>query len=379
MLSIVDLWLPTEVLSKLLIEEEYYSLKIASNCISILLDLLKRCLINRTYHKVLRILEEKDATQALLSGYTDKPISDKELCTSTSMENLLCNRIVYLVEEKDEPKLAMSLWLAIVGLLFNSEKKMEALCIEESGNQWINLNLKYQASGDSSLSKVALRSWRIVTYIICSKDLIKGDELSQNLINVLLKPFELAGNETSYTTSQEQYCYLLRGIFYMIFSNGDTDKLDFSLQYILAPLLLHSLRRNECNSIRSSALEILLRLVRPKHSHIVKKDLNPLKVVASCGVDLEDFTTLSQPALNGSWLTLMQIVCNNDLVSAPQTSGLVYSLVLRMIESVPQTSINIESRDYCANILISFFDGATVGKELRIKQGICVMMGTFKS
>ncbi|CUS21113.1 LAQU0S02e06150g1_1 [Lachancea quebecensis] len=377
MLETIDIWLPTEVLSRLLTEEEFYSLKIANNCVSILLDLLKRCLTDRNSQKVLHVLNQINTKVLLSASYEGNRTLTQLQTKEHDLELLLRKRVIYLIEERDEPKLAMDLWLALVGLLFNSESEISSLC-SERGRLWLNLNLRYQTSNSPKSKKLALKSWRIVTYMICSKSLADIKE-SQKLIVILLEPFFISSKGFCQESDYENVIYVLNGLLYSILCNHHKEQFAYNLEFILSPLINTTLVGQSSLKIREAALDILLRLVSQSSPiQTQKREFNALKVVTSLGVEAADFVPFSSTILNRNWFSLISIVQKCKQTSQPEIYDLSFTLLLSVIERIPQRAIDDTTRDSCCAALLSEVDHTTHRPRLRITEALTSLLRTFK-
>ncbi|KAM3159937.1 RIF1-like protein [Lachancea thermotolerans] len=377
MFETIDIWLPAEVLSRLLIEEEFYSLKIANNCVSILLDLLKRCLTDRDNHQVLEVLKQT-TTKELFSVNCEGNKTLAHLQTrEDNLETLLRKRVIYLIEEKDEPKLAMDLWLAMVGLLFNSAGEVSSLC-SDRGKLWLDLNLRYQNNSNPKAKKLALRSWRIVTYMICSKRLADIGE-SQKLVAVLLDPFSYLSKDHFKDPDYESLIYVLNGLLYSTLCNHHKDQFTYNLEFILSPFINEILMGQKSLKIRKVALEVLLRVVNQSPGGPTpKKEFNALKVVTSSGVEAADFIPFSSPLLSRNWHALMSIVQKCKQTSPPETYDLSFTLLLAVIERIPQRAIDGTTRDNCSATLLPGTEDSEQKPRSRMTDALASLMRTFK-
>ncbi|SCV00298.1 LANO_0F06172g1_1 [Lachancea nothofagi CBS 11611] len=344
MLDNINSWLPTEVFSRLLIDEEFYSSKIASNSVSILLDLLKKCLTECNNLSVLIVLKQPASDHLASFRGNEKIKKYHEIMESkVTFEELLLTRVDYLVQ-KEEPKLAMDLWLALVGLLFNSDTETDKLCSNPI-NPWLRVNLKYQAASEANIRGLALRSWRIVTYVLCCKIARDPDERSFVLVDTLFKPFAKAQSRNK--ADWEQICYVLRGVLYMALCNHDSKVFSFNLSHIVKPLLLGD-SQVSFKGCRGYCLQIINALFPPPNSaRLSKKEYNPLKVVASAGVVEEDFLLFPSQVCEKYWQQFLEYAI--ELIDAPESdadNNSFHFLALN-VEKAPESFVSEVTKDLC--------------------------------
>ncbi|SCV02685.1 LAME_0H04148g1_1 [Lachancea meyersii CBS 8951] len=347
MLETVYMWLPSEVLSRLLVDGYLYSSKITSSCISILLDLLKKCLTDSTHHNVLAVL--KQPVRDLPFDSEDKSSKSSTVANTDSIvAQRLLDRVEFLITEKDEPKLAFDLWLAAVGLLFNSDTELVDLC-SDPVDQWLELNLKYQNAGVEGVSGLALRSWRIVTYVIGTKSLPASTNGDAGHLTMLLEPFTCMRNARD--TDYEEACFILRGILYLALCNHKPNVFSYNFRNIIIPFL--SEQFDSCPlELRTYALDILNFLFQPQKSkkgH--QKDFNPLKVVASQGVQVDDFLPFSSQIYGLHWHMLFEMALKLQTGSDTSMRESSFEFLTLTIKNVPPSLVSHEVMNFSMNAL----------------------------
>ncbi|SCU98390.1 LADA_0H12706g1_1 [Lachancea dasiensis] len=341
MLDTIEYWLPTEVCIQLIKTGDSFSSKICSICVSILLDLLKKCLQDSTHQNILCVLKQPAARH-----YAHSDILECQ--TDRTLEELLLARVEDFIVDKDEPRLALDLWLALVGLLFNAKNEIKTLC-EEPINPWLAVNLRYQGTDDYHLKTLAFRSWRIVTFLICYRGFGDAGILNQQLCNTLLLPFR--STEAAGEHLRDQDYYVMRGVLYMVLCNNNKNLLDFALRNIVQSLLLDK-SMNFSNNNRCYVLEVLNHMLcQPQSLSANKSDFNPLKVVASAGVKIEEFPPLTQSFHDTYWKLILDLAIELNKNCGSETRETCFEFLILAIAKIPHQSVSGSMRDICLEAL----------------------------
>ncbi|CEP64195.1 DNA-binding protein RIF1 LALA0_S10e04654g [Lachancea lanzarotensis] len=376
MFETVDIWLTTEVLSRLLPNQQFYSSKIASICVSILLDLLKRSLTESTHPNVYSALTKpiKDLEVSLDSEYKNSQKRSK-MGQKSTVSQLLLQSVEYLLTEKSEHKLAFDLWLSMVGLLFNSTSELDELCSDPM-NEWLLLNLKHQNAGVHSVSGLALRSWRIVTYVICTKSVPSPKNARQ--VDVLLEPFSPAQFESRTLDDGDDDIFLLRGILYLALCNHQPDAFSHNFKNIIKPLLLRISDSHETAGVGFYTLQMLSSLCQPsKIENDFQRDFNSLKVIASPGLGMDDFLHFSSQIFDLHWDMLFKTALKLNRLADVGSLESSFNFLASTIRNTPKQLIRKEVIDMCLKSLSDALECSNQNIHCRVIHALSCSMIAF--
>ncbi|SCU89064.1 LAFA_0E15984g1_1 [Lachancea sp. 'fantastica'] len=374
MFETVDIWLPAEVLPRLLPNQQFYSSKIASICVSILLDVLKKSLTDCTNLRVHAALKKPiQSLEIPLDLEYEDSRKSSSMDSNSTVSQLLLKSVEHFLTEKAEHKLAFDLWLSVVGLLFNSSSGLDKLCSDPI-NEWLLLNLKYQNAGVESVSGSALRAWRIVTYVVCTKSVPSTKNVRQ--IEILLMPFSSArlGNRTD----ENDFLFVLRGILYLALCDHRPDVFAHNFRNIVKPILLRE-PGSHLSKISSYVLFMLNLLCQPTRIEKAnQKDFNPLKVIASTGVEREDFLQFSSQTYDFHWQMLFKTALRLQALADASDVESSFQLLAVLVRNTPKSFICKEVIDLCLNSLSDALECSHVDVRSCIVQALSYSMIAFK-
>ncbi|SMN19260.1 similar to Saccharomyces cerevisiae YBR275C RIF1 Protein that binds to the Rap1p C-terminus and acts synergistically with Rif2p to help control telomere length and establish telomeric silencing [Maudiozyma saulgeensis] len=197
MLKDIVLWLPGEVIPRLLLHNIEHGWSIVESAISILLDLLKiyrELSFNHT--QVYSCIELSDMRTVVPKKFVGqlgklmKTPSDQK----TTLGTIIRNHIKILTNQGNF-KIANDIWLATIGLLYNKDN----ICfLSESSHEyaceWIKVNRICFSNPDSTARLQALKVWRVVIHGVYVK--LWNDPISikdiESMYKLLQIPFDMA-------------------------------------------------------------------------------------------------------------------------------------------------------------------------------------------
>lgn len=361
MLDTLQLWLPYEVLSRTLMENDNSTLTILQAAISVLLELLKRTIDSPTVQqeiiKCIRGTLAKDALPKQLHDEINKDPTQRSL----TLEELVQQQITYLIVFAKEYKLAMDLWLAMMGLLYNTTGTLVELSNADS-HGWLKLNHICFLSSDSSTKFMALKAWRIIVYCIYSH--IKGKSLDQDLIliRLLKRPFELTATYHSDLNVCEGILYYLSGLVYTTCGNSlshHASQFTFFWDKLVAPIFSDYIFGSKSILLRSRAVKLLSKLISSDaEDRSQKKSKPPIKVISSAGITIKDIQSVPADVLQKNYEPVEALIfaaIRSDL--ADWVIG--YELFASLIRLLP--SELADEKHFAAFQLVAL-DISTVGK-----------------
>ncbi|QLL33894.1 hypothetical protein HG536_0F02190 [Torulaspora globosa] len=338
MLQLLPLWLPKEVLSRTLMEDDSCTITILQAAISVLLELLKKSIDSSIrQHDIVKCVRESLAKDTLPEKLRNKSLNDGNMNYSTmTLEELVQKQITYLIVFKKEYKLAMDLWLAMMGLLYNTTRTLLELS-DSDARGWLKLNHICFLSGDSPIKLIALKAWRIIIY--CTWSHIKGKSSAHDfaLVRILKKPFDFTANHESDLNVGEGLLYYLTGLIYTTCGAPKSHKADmfpFFWNQLIAPIYSQYIFKSGNILFRSRAIKLLLKLIskeREDKSHKLERKRTPvIKVISTSGVALNDIQPVPASLLQASFESVMRLIfcaIRSDLADWAANYELFISLV----------------------------------------------------
>lgn len=342
MLELLPIWLPQEVLTRTLIEDDSSTITILQAAISVLLELLKKSIDSSVRQQdIVKCVRESLAKDILPKKLGDKLLNDGNMNYETmTLEQLVQKQIKYLILFKKEYKLAMDLWLAMMGLLYNNTRTLLELS-DSDARGWLNLNHICFLSGDSPIKLITLKAWRIVIY--CTWSHIKGKFSVHDfaLIRILKKPFEFTANHVSDLRVCEGLLYYLTGLIFATCGTPKSHKTStfpFFWNELIAPIYFRYIFMSGNIMFRSRAIKLLLRLIseeKEDRSHKLERKRTPvIKVISTSGVALNDIQPIPTSLLQGSFESVMRLVfgaIKSDLADWSAN----YELFTSLVEHLP--------------------------------------------
>lgn len=316
MLEIIPEWLPSEVLAQILSDEEAHSLSILQAGIAVVLDLLKKSLDSSAIHQTInRCIRNTLAKDVMPEGAQNLSVHGHSLeWGSTTLEELLQKEITFLIISKKEIKFAMDLWLAMMGLLYNTtEALLELSDTDKRG--WLRLNHICFLSGNPSAKFIALKAWRIITYYSWAH--VQGKSLHHDhaLIRLLKKPFEFSSTSHLEPDVCEGLIYYLTGMVFVTCGNSKAQEqktFKFFWENLISPIYQDFLFTSDSTKLKSAAVKLLAVLIDGKSETGTSKTKRPfpLKVIASVGVTTKDIEPVPADTVDDAYTLVLALVSN---------------------------------------------------------------------
>ncbi|QLQ78453.1 hypothetical protein HG537_0A07000 [Torulaspora globosa] len=341
MLQLLPSWLP-QVLSRTLIEDDYSTITILQAAISVLLELLKKSIDSSVRQQdIVKCIRESLARDILPKRLHDKLLNDGNVSYGTmTLEELVQKQITYLIVFKKECKLAMDLWLAMMGLLYNNTRTLLELS-DSDDRGWLNLNHICFLSGELPNKLIALKAWRIIIY--CTWSHIKGKSSVHDiaLSRILKKPFELTASHVADPNVCEGLLYYLTGLVYTTCGTPKSQKagaFQFFWNELIADIYGRYIFKSGNIVFRSRAIKLLLRLImkeKEDKSHKLERKKAPvIKVISTSGIALNDIQPVPTSLLQGSFESVMKLIfgaIKSDLADWSAN----YELFTNLVEHLP--------------------------------------------
>ncbi|EDO17203.1 hypothetical protein Kpol_1035p16 [Vanderwaltozyma polyspora DSM 70294] len=345
MIKKVKLWLPSEVLSRILVTEEVYTMKIGATAISVLLELLKKSIDN--------VECKKEIYQCLNTDHVYKNVPNKFSREFKSLESqldcdhenitfghLLKRHIKLLIYKKEEYKLAMDLWLALMALMYNNEEHVVDLAYNEEDKEWISINQECFEQKNIQAKIYSIKVWRIIQYCVFHNISNVAKEKQEKLLRLLLKPFDYCTEFETDQAIKDGLIYYFSGLMYAISTGSETysERLNNIIwSSVIEHIYLTKLPRSLGIQFYDKSKMLLQQLLsndvndRKKKSF---KNINMIKVIASAGIEESEIPEIDP-----------RIICSN------------LSSILAILLHLIRTDIEIsgESNNKFYNILLSNF------------------------
>lgn len=364
MMDHVSVWFCGEVLPRILIENELNSTKVVATAVSTALDLLKKQIdFSKSHEEIYRCVEilsvDDVVPKKLLTRFASSQDDNLASIPQPTLGQLLRKQIRYLITTKQEYKLAMDLWLALVGLLFNNIDRLEYLSAHID-NEWLNLNLICFQAPSAQAKLLSLKVWRVLTYSVCTH-LENETVKSIKIVYLLQRPFEFAQREQYDFNVMEGLIFHLTGIIYTAFSaqsSMSVEKFGLLWNYLLKPIYTDRIFPSTSIQLRSRATMLLLRLLggrvmeqqpimehqREKQQHHLHRNINkngghPIKVIASAGISARDIQPLSSNIIGTNFTTIKDLVFE---VIRSNSSNLSQNseLIIALLKQIPNRLVN---------------------------------------
>lgn len=314
MLEIIPEWLPSEVLARILSDEEVHSLSILQAGIAVVLDLLKKSLDSSAIHQTIsQCIRNTLAKDVMPEGAQNRSVHGHSLeWGSTTLEELLQKEITFLIISKKEIKFAMDLWLAMMGLLYNTTEALIELS-DTDKRGWLRLNHICFLSGNSSAKFIALKAWRIITYYSWTH--VQGKSLHHDraLIRLLKKPFEFSSTSHLEPDVCEGLIYYLTGMVFVTCGNSKAQEektFKFFWENLISPIYHDFLFTSDSIKLKSAAIKLLAVLIDGKSEIGTSKTKSsfPLKVIASVGVTTKDIEPVPADTVDDAYESVLALV-----------------------------------------------------------------------
>ncbi|CCE66106.1 hypothetical protein TPHA_0O01380 [Tetrapisispora phaffii CBS 4417] len=308
-------WLPQEVIYRILVEKEPYTLKVLSTTISVLLDLLKRCMDNpKGHNEVYECVNVQPVKKCLPKQYFDQLQTVYPTLTDTStIGELLQEYTLYLIEVEGEFKLAMDLWLSMVALLYNNPTKLPLLLLSEKDSKWLHINKDVIKSTHEGRLH-AIKSWRVVTYIAFTNFKKITDVNKPVMLRLLRMPLMHITGSNCNATSETGFLYHLTGIIFTFCSvSKSLSNRDFDLIWtdLIKPIYDSIYSQNFTSSFIEYSSALLQNAFDiNKREKIGYRDVHPVKVIASIGVSPNNIAPLSLGHIKASFVEITDLLIN---------------------------------------------------------------------
>lgn len=341
MIENISKWLPGEVLPRIFIQEEVYSLKILVTAIFVLLDLLKKCLdISEGHEEIYKCVEILPIKDAVPEKFLSKICQDECLqYDSLTLGELLRRQIKNLITVKHEYKLAMDLWLAMTGLMYNNSDKLLKLG-KTGGNGWIELNHLCFQVDDPQAKLLSLKVWRILIYCICAH--LEGNSNVQisGFAKLLQKPFSYGRTEHSDPNVREGLLYYLSGIIFTFCGLSKSlsgHRFIHLWNELIEPIYVKNIFTSESVQFKNRAITLLLRLIggriEEQTESSSKREGHLIRVIASVGVGLKDIQPLAPSTVKLCYDKVMSLVfgaIRSDLHNVTLNYDLINALLIQL-------------------------------------------------
>lgn len=266
-----------------------------------------------------------------------------------TLGTLIRNQIKYLILVKKEYKLAMDLWIGMVGLLFNNANSLEMLTKENAetdanrSDTWIDLNKLCYNKGTGKVKYFSSKVWRILFYCV-SKHLDEFNETSKPMVLDLLKtPFDMSRPYINDSDVSKALLYCLRGLVYANLcgpAQSSKESLSLFISNLLKPILIGIILVNQ--HLHHEVVSVLLRLLGkplPETRSPEKGNRNglrpaPIKVIASTGIATNDISKMTNHLIKQLYYPLSDLIFSilRKHILKPQPSS---ELLISLLNNTP--------------------------------------------
>ncbi|CCF57420.1 hypothetical protein KAFR_0C04300 [Kazachstania africana CBS 2517] len=377
MFNKASLWLPGEVLLRILLDDGSNGWKCIIAAISVLLDFLRLCLDHdNTQINIYQSIEVDKLNDVVPQKFLPKMqqyLKDKSLLESMTLGQVIRDHINYFLLANKHYKIAADLWLAMVGLLYRKADKIEELSAGTYENNWLSLNSSCFEIPEEHIKLMSLKVWRILFYGVCSEISGKFDEKDLLMLNLLRRPFELSEGQHTMPAVRDGLLYCLNGLTFTIVStvnvNNDAKRFGFFWDNLLKPLFISFLKTSPNNQLRARVIHLLALMMgghgfdvvkrkrRPgdqepyttKKQKVIRAYADPVRVVAATGISLDDITSLHPNVLNENYLSIMGLCMDNT--GAHPLSYLTDKLLYLLLSKLPEHLRNTEVLEAFSDVL----------------------------
>lgn len=375
MIKHMNIWLYGDLLPQIIIEHETYFEKLSVASISILLDLLKKIYdtSNTSIKELYSTIVYSPIKKTLPPKYFEKikhdylnvqSIPNDVNIYSVTLETLLFHYIIYLLQSKGAYKIAMDLWLILVGILFSNAVMIQTfISIPIKMNKWLILNKIAFESNSNNAKILALKSWRILIYQICM-NLHKFSVAERNKCYEILNiPFSMSQSVTFSKSVLTGISFVTKAITYTIACYFHNSKLPIetssTLFYeiwneLLSPSFTQLLSmRSPNHELQKLIVDIIINLLgentdtkhvsssydgNSKGKSTVPRLVIPIKVIATGGISLNEIPSLPKNLQNLWYPEIKDFATKVIREHGEDTNCLV--LLRTLINVTPETQIN---------------------------------------
>ncbi|CAI1934976.1 hypothetical protein SEUBUCD650_0D04800 [Saccharomyces eubayanus] len=346
MIETVTSWLPGEVLPRIIIGDEVYSMKILITSIVVLLELLKKCLdFVEEHERIYQCVMVSPVTETINKKFLSRlPLNSNDAgdLDKITIGHLLTEQIKYYIVKKNDNKLAMDLWLSMTGLLYDNEKTVYDL-ISESSKTWFDLNHLCFMNEQPKTRLMSIKVWRIITYCICTKISLKNEEKNERLLSLLQTPFQMTLPHVNDPSAREGIIYHFLGVVYTAFTSNKNLSMDmFNLFWdsLIAPIYENFVFNYNSIQLQNVPLTVLHLLIGGKNSDVVlerknKKHIHSMSVIASEGVKIKDISSLPLSIIKSAYDKIMKVVFQG-VKTAMSNVNLAHDLILTSLKHLPE-------------------------------------------
>lgn len=346
MIETVTSWLPGEVLPRIIIGDEVYSMKILVTSIVVLLELLKKCLDFVDEHeRIYQCVVLSPITQTIPEKFLSKlPLNSSETAdlSKVTISHLLTQQIKNYIVVKNDNKLAMDLWLSMTGLLYDNGKRVYDLT-SDSNKGWFSLNNLCFINNQPKTRLMSIKVWRIITYCICTKISLKNQEGNKMLLSLLQTPFQMTLPYVNDPSAREGIIYHLLGVVYTAFTsnkNLSADMFELFWDHLIAPIYEDYVFKYDSIHLQNVLLTVLHLLIGGKNADFAserknKKHIHSMSVIASEGVKLKDISSLPLQIIKSAYDKIMKIMFQAVEVAISNVN-LAHDLILTSLKHLPE-------------------------------------------
>ncbi|CCK69297.1 DNA-binding protein RIF1 KNAG_0C01830 [Huiozyma naganishii CBS 8797] len=378
MLQDVPKWLCGEVLARILVETQTYANKLAVVALEILLDLLKQLLGGKdsVTASIYESMEEKPAKDVLspsMKMMLQSVLPDTYDFETITIGSMLRDHLRNQITEQKAYKIGIDLWLALVGILFNSPRNITKLLpTDDRGDSWLSLNELAFKTNDEKAMLLALKSWRVVIYLVSVNiTSLESDEVQLQLLQLLLTPFDQLPNVLEKDCVREGLLYCLNGVVFcsvsMINSLGTQNAISLFWDNLLQPLFHKWNSAASSNELQTRTMDIFIKILRGKfpktstqrsnspNTKQQQHNFRPVRVIAARGIVISDIPNLSNNFIH-IWYMQMAKSASDLLRTRSFEDEHAKSLFLSLIDTVPESSLNDEVFDYFLLVLKHYLE-----------------------
>lgn len=374
MLKNVSIWLPGEVIPRIILDDGAFGWRIVISAISILLDLLKVYIDMTMYHNKLFNSIEVTSVHKVVPEKFLKPLlktmsgRDNQ---DTTLGDIIRNHIRILVTNKKEYKISNDLWLAMVGLLYNNSKKIDQLFDQEESNSWIGVNKICFQTEDPSAKFLSLKVWRIVIYGVYIELSNKPFDASYNkkLLALLRRPFDMANAEIDNPTIKEAKMYLLNAITFIsvaLFSKRSTKyKLNKTIwNELLLPVYSMLLKNESSILLETRIIKLIFSIIGgdiepvPSDEEIKEKkqwhNSPVIRVIASNGIPLSEIPAVKESSLNDIFPFVEDLLLK--YLQGKNTNNFQIIIAKNLVQLTPTRYCNESQFNKYSNLAFNLFN-----------------------
>lgn len=362
MIESLKRWLIVEVFPRIIIDDEVHSLKILVTATAVLLELLKKSInISHVNAQIYEYVEFGRIKEFIPEALASKIFKDVEIDSeTTTFGDLLLQKIEYLILVKKEYKLAMDIWLSIMGLICHKPEHLLKKERQEK-NRWLSMNRLCFDSNDDVAKRVSLKAWRVLTYQICTYTAQASSDFHPECLSLLKLPFEYSKDYHSNPSIRDGLLFHLFGIIYTtgFFLSNNESYFRLIWDGLISPIFFDYIFVSKSNQLKSRAVRCLCKLLEKSNQVQAvsgSRNSNSVKVISSAGIDLNEILALP-PKIIESHFDIIKTLVFSAIKRNHSDVSVNADIYIYLLHHLPESSTDYANLKAFIEILLEIING----------------------